>query len=107
DTSGRSRTSTQKYNLAYTNSTCHTVSEEVRAKLLNKSQPYEVGETLVCRSWFKVQKQVFNVNYEYEITAVEGDMITLSNSTSLPVSLIKKTSCITTAGPATPSRAAP
>ena len=61
-----------KYNLAYTNFTCHTVSEEVRAKLLKKSQPYEVGETLVCRSWFKVKKQVFNVNYEYEITAVEG-----------------------------------
>ncbi|MFM7988257.1 MAG: hypothetical protein ACKPKO_53985, partial [Candidatus Fonsibacter sp.] len=60
----------------------------MRAKLL---KPYEVGETLVCRSWFKVKKQVFNVNYEYEITAViEGDMITLSNGMALPVSLIKK-----------------
>ncbi|MFM7980217.1 MAG: C-terminal helicase domain-containing protein [Candidatus Fonsibacter sp.] len=29
------------------------------------------------------------MNYEYEITAVEGDMITLSNATSLPVGLIK------------------
>ncbi|MFM7979534.1 MAG: hypothetical protein ACKPKO_09485, partial [Candidatus Fonsibacter sp.] len=69
---------------------CHTVSEEVRAKLLKKSQPYEVGETLVCRSWFKVKKHVFNVNYEYEITAVEGDMTTLSNAMTIPVSLIKK-----------------
>ena len=48
------------------------VSEEVRSRLLKKSEPYESGETLVCRSWFKVKKQVFNVNYEYEITAVEG-----------------------------------
>ncbi|MFM7980713.1 MAG: hypothetical protein ACKPKO_15475, partial [Candidatus Fonsibacter sp.] len=79
-----------KYNLAYKNSTCLTVSEEVRAKLLKKSQPYEVGETLVCRSWFKVKKRVFNVNYEYEITAIEGDMITLSNGMALPVNLIKK-----------------
>ena len=79
-----------KYNLAYRNSTCHTVSEEVRSILLKKSQPYEPGETLVCRSWFKVKKQVFNVNYEYEIAAVEGEMITLSNNMSLPVSLIKK-----------------
>ena len=61
-----------KYNLAYNNSTCHMVSEEVSSRLLKKSEPYESGETLVCRSWFKVKKQVFNVNYEYEITAVEG-----------------------------------
>ena len=47
------------------------VSEEVRSRLLKKSKPHESGETLVCRSWFKVKKQVFNVNYEYE-TAVEG-----------------------------------
>ncbi|MFM7986711.1 MAG: hypothetical protein ACKPKO_46090, partial [Candidatus Fonsibacter sp.] len=79
-----------EYNLAYKNSTCHTVSEEVRAKLLKKSQPYEVGEKLVCRSWFKVKKKlVFNVNSEYEIAAIDGDMITLSNATSLPVNLIK------------------
>jgi len=48
------------------------VSEAVRSSLLKKSEPYETGETLVCRSWFKVKKQVFNVNYEYNITAVEG-----------------------------------
>ncbi|MFM7983143.1 MAG: hypothetical protein ACKPKO_27865, partial [Candidatus Fonsibacter sp.] len=77
------------------------------AKLLKKSQPYEVGETLVCRSWFKVKRQVFNVNYEYEITAIEEDMITLSNGVALPVGLIKITLCITTARPATHARAAP
>ncbi|MFM7989450.1 MAG: hypothetical protein ACKPKO_60060, partial [Candidatus Fonsibacter sp.] len=61
-----------KYNLAYDNSTGHTVSEQVRSILIKRSEPYEAGETLVCRSWFKVKKQVFNVNDEYEITAVEG-----------------------------------
>ena len=60
------------YNLAYRNSTCHMVSEAVRSSLLKKSEPYETGETLVCRSWFKVKKQVFNMNYEYTITAIEG-----------------------------------
>ena len=48
------------------------VSEEVRSRLLKKKEPYETGETLVCRSWFKLKNQVFNVNYEYKITAVEG-----------------------------------
>ena len=51
-----------KYNLAYNNSTCQMVSEEVRSRLLKKSEPYKSRETLVCRSWFKVKKQVFNVN---------------------------------------------
>ena len=48
------------------------VSEEVRSRLLNKKEPYETGETLVRKSWFKLKKQVFNVNYDYNITAVEG-----------------------------------
>ena len=48
------------------------VSEEVRSRLLKKSEPRESGAMLVRRSWFKVKKQVFNVSYEYEITAVEG-----------------------------------
>ncbi|MFM7981404.1 MAG: C-terminal helicase domain-containing protein, partial [Candidatus Fonsibacter sp.] len=53
-----------------------------------EERPYEPRETLVCRSWFKVKKQVFNVNYEYDIAAVEGDMKTLSNGMTLPISLI-------------------
>ena len=61
-----------KCNLAYNNSTCQSVSEAVRSSLLKKSEPYEEGETLVCGTWFKVKKQVFNVNYKYTITAIEG-----------------------------------
>jgi hypothetical protein len=45
---------------------------------------------LVCRSWFKVKKVVFHVNYEYTITKVEGEMIGLSNGAELPESLVKK-----------------
>ena len=48
------------------------VSEEVISSLFKTSEPNESVETLVCRSWFKVNKQVFNVNYEYNITAVDG-----------------------------------
>ena len=48
------------------------VSEEVRSRLLKKREPRETGKTLKCRSWFKLKMQVFNVNYEYNITAVEG-----------------------------------
>ena len=79
-----------RYNTTYMNSTCQMVSEEVRSRLLKKKEPYEKDETLVCRSWFKLKNQVFNVNYEYKITAVEGEMITLSNAMTLPIHLIKK-----------------
>ncbi|MFM7851944.1 MAG: hypothetical protein ACKO96_08505, partial [Flammeovirgaceae bacterium] len=79
-----------KYNLAYNNHTCHTVSEEVISILIKRSEPYESREALVCISWIKVKKQVFNMNYEYDITAAEGDMITLSNGTTLPICLIRK-----------------
>ena len=78
-----------KYNLAYKHSTCRMVSEKVRSMLLKTSEPYDSKETLVCRSWFKVKKQASNVNYEYEITAVEGEIITLSNAMTLPIGLIK------------------
>ena len=44
------------------------VGEEVRSR----KEPYEKGEPLVCKSWFKLKKQVSNVNYECKITAVEG-----------------------------------
>ena len=66
------------------------VSEEVKSRLLQKREPYETSETLGCKSWLKLKKQVFNVNYEYKITAVEGEMITLNNAMTLTNRLIKK-----------------
>ena len=79
-----------RYNIAYKNSTCQMVSEEVRSRLLKKKEPYETGEKLVCKSRLKLKKHVFNVNYEYNITAVEGKMITPSKAMTLPIHLIKK-----------------
>ena len=78
------------YNIAYRNSTCTTVSTTVREKLLKKKTPYEVGEVLICRSYFKLKKVVFQVNYEYTISKLETDNITLNESIVVPLSLIKK-----------------
>ena len=47
-------------------------SEEVRSRLLKQREPHETSESLICRSWLKLKKQVCNVNYKYKITAVEG-----------------------------------
>jgi len=78
------------YNIAYRNSTCASVSKMVRETILKKTTPYEVGEILICRSYFKMKRLVFNVNYEYTITAIDADNITLNESLEVPLSLIKK-----------------
>ena len=39
---------------------------------------------LVCRTYFKIKKQVFNVKYEYNITVLESDAITLNNTLLVP-----------------------
>ncbi|MFM7989308.1 MAG: hypothetical protein ACKPKO_59340 [Candidatus Fonsibacter sp.] len=44
------------YNIAYRNNTCQSVSNDVRTKLLQKSEPYETREFLICRSWCQVKK---------------------------------------------------
>ncbi len=78
------------YNIAYKNSTCQRVSEEARQRIQQKREPYEVGEVLLCRSWFKVKRVVFHVNYEYTIAEVAGEMITLSNGAELPLTVVRK-----------------
>ena len=82
-------------NVAYLNATCERVSRRVQRELLKKTDEYSVGEVLVCRSYFKVKKQVFNVNYEYSITAVEHNCLTLSNGNSInavlvPIEVVRK-----------------
>ena len=47
------------YNIAYKNNTCSSVSNNVRDKLLKKKVPYEVGEVLICRSFFRMKKGSF------------------------------------------------
>jgi len=76
-------------NIAYRNITCASVSKRVRNEMLNKTSAYEVGELLICRHWFKTKKLVFNVNYEYTITAVQQHTITL-NGIDLPIDIVNK-----------------
>ena len=45
---------------------------------------------LVCRAYSKIRKQVFNVNYEYKITAPESDAITLNNTLLEPIDTVRK-----------------
>jgi hypothetical protein len=78
------------YNVAYRNATCEKVSKRVRSELLHKMGEYSIGEVLVCRIYFKIRKQVFNVNYEYKITALESDAITLNNTLLVPIDTVRK-----------------
>ena len=68
------------YNVAYRNATCEKVSKRVRSELLHKMGEYSIGEVLVCRTYFKIRKQVFDVNCEYKITVLESDAITLNTT---------------------------
>jgi hypothetical protein len=78
------------YNVAYRNSTCERVSRRVRSELLKAEGEYAKGEVLVCRSYFKVKKQVFNVNYEYKITDVQPTFLTLNTSLAVPIDVVRK-----------------
>lgn len=48
-----------KFNIAFLNTTCRNVSNEIR-KLENRTEEYECGETLICREYTKVKNHVFN-----------------------------------------------
>jgi hypothetical protein len=68
--------------IAYKNDTCSNVSKHIR-KNLNKQMEYEVGETLICREYFRINiKDAMYVNYEYEIIKVSDKIITLQDITS-------------------------
>ena len=56
---------------------------------MQKRDPDEKGETLVCKSWFKMKKQLFPVNYAYAVAEVADDTITLNNTLSVPLQVIK------------------
>ena len=75
-------------NIAYRNTTCKTVAKNVR-HLLKKKKEYEVGEVLICRKWFKLDKVTFNINYEYKIVATDSTTATLDNGTTLNVVLLR------------------
>ena len=71
--------------MAYRNSTCETVANNVR-QLLNKKLEYEVGEILICRKWFKIGTTTFNVNYEYTVIATDESGATLDDGINLTCS---------------------
>ncbi len=49
-----------------------------------------IGEVLVCRTYFKMRKQVFNVNYKYKITALECTAVTWNNTLLVPIDAVHK-----------------
>ena len=58
-------------NIAYTNIRCLNVSNYIREQL-GKKDKYEVGETLICRIYYKNTKGVkFNVNYRFKIVSIK------------------------------------
>ena len=68
-------------NIAYKNETCANVADKIRKKL-DKTSEYEVGEKIICRKWFKVNKDRFNVNFENEIIKIVNDLITIVDSST-------------------------
>ncbi len=78
------------YNVAYRNATCEKLSKRVRGELLKKADEYSIREVLVCRTYFKIRKQVFNVNYEYKITALECNALTLNNTLLAAIDAVRK-----------------
>ena len=82
-------------NIAFKNSTCELVAQQVRSKLLNKESDYEVGEKLVCRKYFKLKNAKLQVNFEYTIDTIEGsNFVIVDESTdqvfNVPKDLIQK-----------------
>ena len=66
-------------NIAYTNIRCLNVSNYIREQL-GKKDKYEVGETLICRIYYKNTKGVkFNVNYRFKIISIKGNEFMLEN----------------------------
>jgi hypothetical protein len=83
------------FNIAYYHDTCKVVAKDTR-KRMGKKTEYEVGESLVCRRYFKCKKTsewkgtTFFKNYEYKITDISGNIITLDNKFPLPLETVRK-----------------
>ena len=74
-----------KYNIAFLNTTCKNVSNEIR-KLENRKDEYECGETLICREYTKIKSHAFNVNFKYDIVKVIDGILLLKNVKSGKIS---------------------
>ena len=85
------------FNIAYFNATCERVAEKTRRRM-GKRDAYEVGESLVCRSYLKIKRQggkpiTLYKNYGYKVEAIEGDHVTITagdESITLPIDTVRK-----------------
>ena len=81
-------------NVAYLNDTCKEVSTEIR-RLQNRKGEYEKSEVMICRQYFKIQGQKFQVSFRYKILDVKDDVVSLLEEHSrtkmyLPIELLRK-----------------
>ena len=66
-------------NMAFLNTTCKNVSNEIR-KIENRKYEYEVLEFLLCREYTKTKTSVFIVKFKYKIVHIGSEGIfTLKN----------------------------
>ena len=78
-----------EHNIAYKNTTCKMVIKWTRSRL-KKPGEYQVGEMLICRTFFKVLKKItFNVNYEYKITEVKEQSMILDGGVEIPLGVAR------------------
>ena len=66
------------FNIAFLNNTCKNVSSEIRKKE-NRVGEYECGERLICREYTKINHEVFNVNFQYDIVKILKGQLLLKN----------------------------
>ena len=81
-------------NIAYFNSTCKTVSNNIRSQE-NRKNEYEIGEGLICKERTVIKPNVLNVNSKFVITKVCDNTVTIKDSYnskiySLPTEIIRK-----------------
>jgi hypothetical protein len=81
-------------NIAYKNSTCEKIAQNVRT-ILKKTSDYEVGEVLVCRKYLKNKFGKCSVNFEYVIKKTTAETVKLKDlhgsfTIELPIDLVKK-----------------
>jgi len=78
------------HNIAFKNSTCAWVADQVRTEMMKKTSEYEVGETLVCRKYLKQKGAKLNVNFEYKIKAIDGSTFTVEDESTNTSYTLKK-----------------
>ena len=67
-------------NIAYFNSTCKKVSNNIRSQE-NRKNEYEIGEGLICKERTVIKPNVLNVNSKFVITKVcDNNTITIKDS---------------------------